>query len=140
MEELSKCTCYYYFSWKSRFTFSTATHVDVAKEFNILNSTKAIQEADPPVKLLKDNKDCFAAYIAKCFNDYLKSTNFPNCLKLASIDLIFKKMHLKTKSSYRPVIVLPVISKIFERIICTQLSAFWKRFFQSFNVVSVRAI
>ena len=51
---------------------------DVAKEVNILNSSKAIPEADLPVKLLKDDKDFFAAYITKYFSDSLKSTNFPN--------------------------------------------------------------
>ena len=51
---------------------------DVAKEVNILNSSKAIPEADLPVKLLKDNKDFFAAYIPKYFSDSLKSTKFPN--------------------------------------------------------------
>ena len=51
---------------------------DVAKEVNILNSSKAIPEADLPVKLLKDDKDFFAAYITKYVSDSLKSTNFPN--------------------------------------------------------------
>ena len=52
---------------RERFTFSCVTIADVAKEITILNSSKAIQEADLPVKLLKDNKDFFAAYIAKYF-------------------------------------------------------------------------
>ena len=64
-----------------RFIFSSVTLANVAKETNILNSSKAIQEADLPMKLLKDNKDCFAAYIAKHFTDSLKSEK----LKLASI-------------------------------------------------------
>ena len=37
----------------------TVTLADVAKEINILNSSKAVQEADLPVKLLKSNKDFF---------------------------------------------------------------------------------
>ena len=90
MKESSKCTCYYCCSWKSeKFTFSSVTPADVAEEINILNRSKAIQEDDLPVKLLKDNKDFFGAYIAKYFNDFLKSANIPNCLKLAS--LLFKR-------------------------------------------------
>ena len=55
--EKSKCTCYYFFSRKSRrSTFRPVTLADVVKEINILNSSKAIQEADLSVKLLKDNK------------------------------------------------------------------------------------
>ena len=37
---------------RERFTFSSVRVADVAKEINILNSSKAIQEADLPVKLL----------------------------------------------------------------------------------------
>ena len=103
---------------QERFTFSSVTLADVAKQINILNSSKAIREADLPVKLLKDNNKFFAAYIAKYFNDSLKNAKFPNCLKLASITPIFKKNARTSKNNYRPVTVLPVISKMFERIIC----------------------
>ena len=48
---------------RKRFTFSSVTIADVAKEINILNSSRSIQEADLPVKLLKNNKDFFPAYI-----------------------------------------------------------------------------
>ena len=116
-----------------RDTFSPVTLADVAKEIHILNSSKAIQEADLPVKLLKDNKDFFAAYMAKYFNDSLKSAKFPNCLKLASITPVFKKNARTSKNNYRPVSVLPVISKIFERLICNQLSAFFEEIFSKFQ-------
>ena len=118
---------------RERFTFSSVTLADVAKEINILNSSKAIQEADLPVKLSKDNKDFFAAYIAKYFNDSLKSAKFSNCLKLASITPVFKKNARTSKNNYRPVSVLPAISKIFERIICNQLSAFFEEIFSKFQ-------
>ena len=103
---------------QERFTFSSVTLADVAKMINTLNNSKAIQETDLPVKLLKDNKDFLAAYIAKYFNDSLKNTKFPNCLKLASLTPVFKKNARTSKNNYRPVNVLPVISKIFERLIC----------------------
>ena len=92
-----------------------------------------IQEADFPVKLLKYNKDFFAAYIAKYFNNSLKSEKFPNCLKLASNTPVFKKNAPASKNNYRPVSVLPVISKTFERLICNQLSAFFEEIFSKFQ-------
>ena len=118
---------------RERFTFSSVTLADVGKEINILNITKAIQEADLPVKLLKDNKDFYAAYIAKYINNSLKSAKFPNCSKLASITPVFKKNARPSKNNYRPVSVLSVISKIFERIICNQLSAFFQEIFSKFQ-------
>ena len=41
---------------RKRFTSSSVTAADIAKEIDILNSSKAVHEADLPVKLLKDNK------------------------------------------------------------------------------------
>ena len=119
---------------RERFTLSSVTLADVAKEISILDSSNAMQKADLPVKLLKGNKDFFATYIAKYFNDSLKSAKFPNCLKLASITPVFKKNVCASKNNYRPVSVLPVISKIFERIIiCNQLSAFFEEIFSKFQ-------
>ena len=79
---------------------------------------------DNKKELLKDNKDFFTAYITKCFNESLKSAKFPNRLKSASLTPVFTKNARTSKNNYRPVSVLPVISKIFERLICNQLSAF----------------
>ena len=62
---------------------------------SFLNSSKTMQDVDLPVKLLKDNKDFFAV-------------KFPNCLKLASVTLVFKKNASTSKSTYRPVSVLRV--------------------------------
>ena len=103
---------------RERFTFSSVTLADAAEEINIPNSSKAIQEADLPVKLLRDNTDFFAAYRAKYFNDYLKSAKFTNCLKLASITPVFKKNARLSINNNRPVSLLPFISKMLERIIC----------------------
>ena len=80
-------------------SFSPATLIDIENEINILNSSKAIQEDDLPVKHLKDNKDVCASYIAKDFNDSLKSAKFRNWLKLASIIPAFKKNARTSKNN-----------------------------------------
>ena len=69
---------------RERFTFSSVTVADATKEINIINSSKTIQEVDVPGKLLKDNKDFFAAYIAKYFNDSLKSARPISALPVIS--------------------------------------------------------
>ena len=79
------------------------------------------------MKRVKDNKDFFASYIAKYFNDSLK------CAKLAFVTPVFKKNARTSKNNYRPVSVLPVISKISERIICNQLLAFYEEIFSKFQ-------
>ena len=54
-------------------------------------------------------------------------------MKLASITPVFKENVRTSKNNYRPVSVLLAISKIFEHIICNQLSAFFEEIFSNFQ-------
>ena len=50
----------------------------------------------------------------------LRTLNFPDKLKLADITPFFKKNNPLEKENYRLVSVLPVVSKIFERLMRKQ--------------------
>ena len=50
--------------------------------------------------------------------------DFPSILKLANIAPVFKKGYKGSKDNYRPVSILPVISKIFEKLLCKQIILF----------------
>ena len=64
--------------------------------------------------------------ISKCItliiNQSLHSGIFPDKLKIAKVTPIHKKGDIKLITNFRPISVLPVISKIFETVICDQLS------------------
>ena len=66
--------------------------------------------------------------MSKCItviiNQSLTSGIFPNSLKIAKVIPIFKKENSKLITNYRPISVLPVISKIFEYVIHEQLSEY----------------
>ena len=53
----------------------------------------------------------------KLFNYAVEKSDFPQNLKLADITQVYKKNDPLDKTNYRPVSVLPLVSKIFERII-----------------------
>ena len=55
-------------------------------------------------------------------NEIVRNKIFPKNLKVADITPIFKKEDSTLAKNYRPVSVLPVISKIFERIMQKQIS------------------
>ena len=65
---------------------------------------------------------------------------FPDSLKEANITLIFKKDDLPDKSNYRPISILPLISKVYDRLIYNQLSVYTKCFLSQviFHVVLER--
>ena len=51
----------------------------------------------------------------------------PSTLKLADLSPIFKKCENICKENYRPVSVLPVVSKIFERIMDKQTGTYMEK-------------
>ena len=57
-----------------------------------------------------------------------KDLNFANGLKLADIVLVFKKDDSTLVKNYRPVSLLPIISKIFERIMLNQVTAYMNEY------------
>ena len=59
------------------------------------------------------------------FNESLKLSRFPHSMKSANITPVFKKNDRTDKSNYRPVSILPNLSKVFERCIYKQLSAYF---------------
>jgi len=58
---------------------------------------------------------------------HLRVHNFPDKLKNAYIKAIYKKGDKTSESNYRPVSILPNISKIFERVIYNRLISFLER-------------
>ena len=87
---------------------------DVAEEIKKLSTRKDTQSTDIPVKILKENADIFGSYICDFFNDCVERGGFPSILKLANITPVFKGFK-GSRDNYRPMSILPFISKIFER-------------------------
>ena len=57
-------------------------------------------------------------------NEIVQNNKFPTKLKLADITPIFKKLENIFVENYRPISVLPTVSKIFERIMQEQMNDF----------------
>ena len=59
-----------------------------------------------------------------CKIDALSQGIFPDSLNFANITPVHKKEEATDKQNYRPVSVLPLFSKVFEKVIYDQLSQF----------------
>ena len=97
-----------------------------------------------PVKHLRwicfENADIFANVLVSSFNDSIEKSNFPSILKNASITPVFKKGDKNSKDNYRPVSILPNISKMFERCIFCQLSKVMDQFLSKYQCVFANVI
>ena len=54
-------------------------------------------------------------------NNSFPSGEFPDCLKQANISTIFKKDDPLDKENYKPVSILPLLSKVYERLLYNRL-------------------
>ena len=99
-----------------------------------LDTTKACQDTDIPTKILKENADIFSDFLFAYYNaSVVKTSKFPSILTLADIIPVFKKGDKECKNNYRPVSVLPNMSKIFERIIFRQISNYMESFLSKYQ-------
>ena len=115
------------------------SHVDkniVLKEIKKLNLNKAIQDWDIPVKILNENAHFFADDIYLQFNEAVDSSKLVDFFKHADISAAFKQGSRNKKENYRPIGIVPLIAKVFKKIISRQLSII---FYQNFNVALEKA-
>ena len=76
-------------------------------------------------ELLKLISDDISRCITLIINQSLMSGIFPDKLKIAKVTPIYKKNDKKQVTNYRPISVLPVVSKIIETVIADQLNAYF---------------
>ena len=93
---------------------------DVLKD---LNAKKAKQENNIPIKLIKENIELFSSVLSRMFNFHIDKAFFPNTLKHADITPVDKKDDTNDKNNYRPVSILPCLSKAFEKRMYDQIYA-----------------
>ena len=109
------------------FDFNFVTSDDISKIINSMDSTKKTSGAFP-IKIVKLANKKICKHLANCINECIKQNKFPNELKIADITPIFKKEDPLDKTNYRPISILPTVSKIFERILFNQLQCFSNKF------------
>ena len=96
----------------------------MVKELAALNPGKAIS-GKIPIKALKLATFECAETLTSIFNTYIVELSlFPDELKLAEIIPAHKKNSTTDKANYRPISLLPVVSKVFERLIAKQMECF----------------
>ena len=90
----------------------------VKKVINSLDLSKASGPDCIPVIVLKNCEPEFSYILARLFNFCLRDSCFPNCWKESSVVPVFKNVGDRSDpKNYRPISLLPVVSKVFERLI-----------------------
>ena len=92
------------------------------QELNNLDRTKNVTFGNIPSKCLKLSSNEIALHLLHIWNHQIIDQNiFQSLLKLADVTPVFKKGDPTSVKNYRPVSVLPNVSKFFERIMLKQI-------------------
>ena len=84
-------------------------------------------------KQLKEVEEIIVGHLMKIWNkEIIENKKFPFKLKYADITPIFKKLESVTKEIYRPVSILSVVSKVFERIMQNQMRVYVEKYLSPF--------
>ena len=115
------------------FEFNFLTMHEVALEIRNINSSKSNPIDSIPAKMIKENSSFFCTLLYNNFKNCISTCTFPNKLKLADVTPVHKKGVHMDKSNYRPVSILPAISKIYERVLYTQMNCFTENILSKFQ-------
>ena len=90
-----------------------------------LSTQKATQYKDLVVKILKEHNSIIFWKLYLWFFQWLSTQGrFPVNFKNCKYSPVFKKGDRDLKDNYHPVSILPVILKIFEKLLCKQITMF----------------
>ena len=116
--ERSPATC------PTQFTFTQVSDIEVLECLRKLKRKSATGIDQIPACFLKDIAYVLAKPLTHVINLSLHRGLFPNDLKRARIKPVHKSGNSKMFDNYRPISVLPVISKIFEKCVYRQLTKY----------------
>ena len=111
--------------------FKPVGHEEVYRKLSNLKCNKATGCEQMPAKILKIVSQILATQLASIINASINQYGFPQYLKLADESPFYTKNDTQNKENYRPVSILPSVSKymrtLFENIFDKLLSGFRKR-------------
>ena len=117
----------------NKISFEPVTADDISQQIKRLDINKAAQESDIPTKLVKRFDNLIVDYLQENFNNCLKKGTFPKDFKKAVVHPTHKKDYKTEKSNYRPISILPNLSKIHERLLYDQMYTYFSNFFPQYQ-------
>ena len=101
---------------QNKFSFEPVALSDIVKEIKDVKPNKSSTKDSIPPKMLKISWEATANTLQKLLNESLETSTFTDTFILADITPVFKKKDPLDKTNYHPVSVLPIVSKLFEKI------------------------
>lgn len=101
---------------------------EVSRVIQKLNSKKTCDNNGISVWLLKQCFKNILIPLTKIINSSFETGIFPSILKIAKVVPIYKKDDPSQTCNYRPISILPIFSKVFEKIFCEKMESYLDHF------------
>jgi hypothetical protein len=109
------------FSLENTFSYTCILPEEVLTELVKLNIHKSSGLDGINPNILKMSATVIYESLAHIFNLSLCTGNFPSKRKLARVTPLYKSGDIADMNNYRPISVLPSLSKLFEKIVYAQI-------------------
>ena len=113
------------------FYFTAVNDKYIEKLMQRMDPKKAQGYDNIPSKLLRIGASGICSHVSQLVNHCFRVCEFPDIMKLADVSSLYKKNDNLKKDNYRPVSVLPSLSKVYERVMGQQLSDFFDNIFSA---------
>ena len=106
-----------------QFQFRPVTFIKVRDTITALKNSHSKDSDNINTKIIKTIKDIIIVPLTKLINQSISCNIFPSVLKIAKVIPVYKgKGSIDDHTNYRPISLLPILSKVFERILKSQIN------------------
>ena len=109
---------------KNMFGLTNVSEDQVSAILCKMSGNKATGLDNLPAKFVKDSTSIITKPLTHVINVSINSGCIPSDLKMARVVPLFKKKSKTDCGNYRPVSVLSIVSKVFERVVYDQMNAY----------------
>lgn len=106
------------------FSFNHTSVAEVEEIITSLNLNKCPGHDGITVKALRKCLDMVSPLLTQILNNIIDTAEYPEDLKICRISPIPKDANAHTVDNFRPIALLPIMDKVFERILYKQLMTF----------------
>ena len=113
-----------YMVCSSGFAPHCITLPELSRVIGRLSASRAVGVDGIPLSAIRSCLPAIAPHILHLINSSISTLTFPDAWKVAVVTPIHKSGDLLNPGNFRPISILPVISKILEKVVCSQLSSY----------------
>ena len=108
----------------SAFTPHCVTLPELSNVIGKLSTSRAVGVDDMPIFAIKGCFPVIAPHILHLINTSISTQTFPDAWKVATVTPVHKSGDSCIPGNFRPISILPVLSKILEKVVCLQLTSY----------------